>query len=100
MFKQAVESIEKIVEAMDASREGLKACKSDHFTEDQKLFLLVSIFGFSGVEVGRMFNQDHKRVSLKVKRMSDKYAAAFKEPVPKSAYAGLSSSEISERMAL
>jgi hypothetical protein len=79
MYARAVESIERIIEAMDARREGLKAVKSDRFTDDQKLFLLVSVFGFSGVEAGRMFNQDRKRVSLKVKRMSDRYGAAFKE---------------------
>jgi hypothetical protein len=66
---------------LDARREGLKATKGDKFTDDQKFFLLVSIFGFSGNEVARMFNQDHRRVSMKVKRMSDKYEAAFSTKV-------------------
>ena len=95
--------MEKIIAAIDARREGLKATsgtRGTRFTEDQKFFLLVDIFGFNGHEVARMFNTDHQRVSLKVKRMSDRYKSAFKESVPKSAYDGLSVSEIRERMSL
>lgn len=77
MFKQAVESVEKIIEALDSRREGLKATKSGRFTDDQKLFLLVGIFGFSQTEVARMFNRDRDMVNQKVKRMSDRYGALF-----------------------
>ena len=73
---------------------------TDRFTDDQKFFLLVSVFGFSGAEVARMFKLDHRRVSMKVKRLADRYEAAFKEPVKKSIYDGLSVSEIKERMSL
>ena len=78
IYKQAVESLEKIIAALDSRKEGIKATKAGKFTDDQKMFLLTSVFGFSGVEVGEMFNMDHKRVSMKVKRLSDKYDAAFK----------------------
>ena len=77
MYAQAVEGIQKIVDAMDARREGLKATKSSRFNEDQKIFLLVNVFGFNSVEVARMFNKDRKAVHAKVKRMADKYRAAF-----------------------
>jgi len=36
IYKQAVEQLEKMIRAMDARREGLKATKSYHFTDDQK----------------------------------------------------------------
>jgi hypothetical protein len=80
MYADAVEQLGKIIKALDARKEGLKAVKSYGFTDDQKLFLLVCIFGFSGVEVARMFNRDHKRVSLVVKRMADRYKAQFAAP--------------------
>jgi DNA-directed RNA polymerase specialized sigma24 family protein len=80
MYKQAVEQLEKMIEAMDARREGLKACKKGKFTDDQKFFLLIQIFGFNGYEVAKIFGLDHRVVSMKVKRMTDKYGAAFKEP--------------------
>lgn len=83
MYGQAVESLEKIIEALDARREGIKATKGDKFTDDQKFFLLTNVFGFSGVEVGEMFNMDHKRVSMKVKRMADKYEKLFSSKAPK-----------------
>ena len=77
----------------------MKATKgTDRFTDDQKYFLLVSVFGFSGAEVARMFNLDHRRVSMKVRHMADKYEALFKAPVKKSIYDGLSVSQITERM--
>jgi len=83
IYSQAIESLEKIINALDSRKEGLKACKSDRFTDDQKFFLLTNVFGFSGVEVGEMFNMDHKRVSMKVKRMADKYEKLFSSKAPK-----------------
>lgn len=83
MYSQAVDHLKRIIEALDARREGLKATKPDRFSEDQKFFLLVGIFGFSGVEVARMFNQDHKRVSQRVKRLTDKYSELFTVEAPK-----------------
>jgi len=77
MYAQAVEQLWRMIEAMDARREGLKATKSYNFTDEQKFFLLVAIFGFNAVEVSKMFGQDRKMVSHKVKRMSDKYRAVF-----------------------
>ncbi len=101
IYAQAVESLEKIISALDARRGGMKATRgTNRFTDDQKVFLLVAIFGFSGAEVGRMFGLDHRIVSMKVKRMADKYEAMFKGPAAKSAYEGLSASEIKERMSL
>lgn len=77
MYKQAVEQLEKMIEAMDARREGLKACKKGKFTDDQKFFLLIQIFGFNGYEVAKIFGLDHRVVSKKVKRISDKYLQGF-----------------------
>ena len=81
MYAQAVEQLEKMIDAMDARREGLKACKKGKFTDDQKFFLLIQIFGFNGFEVGKMFGKDHREVSMKVKRMTDKYIQRFGEEV-------------------
>jgi hypothetical protein len=77
MYANAVRQIDKIIKALDARKEGLKAVKSYGFTDDQKFFLLVCVFGFSGAEVARMFKQERSRVSLTVKRMADKYRALF-----------------------
>jgi len=83
MYAQAVESVEKIIEVLDSRREGLKATKSSRFTDDQKFFLLASVFGFSQAEVARMFNRDRNMVNQKVKRMSERYGALFSGQVPK-----------------
>jgi hypothetical protein len=82
IYRQAIEQLAKMIEAIDARREGLKAVQTRNFTEDQKLFLLVEIFGFNRVEVARMFKRDHKAICGKLKRMSDKYKAAFSNPSP------------------
>jgi len=104
MYKQAVEQIEKLIEVLDSRREGIKAMKPDIFSDDQKYFLLCCIFGFSQAEVARMFGKDKDMVNKKVKRLRDKYEELFEskknQPVFKSAYEGLSISEIQERMAL
>ncbi len=100
MYAQAVEQVRRIIDALDARREGLKATKGDKFTEDQKYFLLVSVFGFSGAEVARMFNKNRNRINMAVKRMTDRYQACFKEAdvVKKSVYDGLTVEQITERM--
>lgn len=83
MYKKAVEQLEKMIDAMDARREGLKATQKGKFTEDQKFFLLIQIFGFNGVEVAKIFGKDHKVVSMKVKRLADKYSLLFSGEAPK-----------------
>jgi hypothetical protein len=77
IYKQAAEHVERIITALDARREGLKATKSDKFNIDQKMFLLANIFGFNGAEVAKMFNMDHKVVCMRVKRLADKYQKGF-----------------------
>jgi len=77
LYKQALEHVEKIVEALDARREGVKATKPDKFNDDQKFFLLSHVFGFPQAEVARMFNRDRSVVNQKVKRMADRYEALF-----------------------
>lgn len=77
IYKQAIEHIEKLVDAMESRRAGLKAVKSGRFSDDQKWFLLVHIFGFSAAEVARMFNRDRNVLGQKIKRMADSYAALF-----------------------
>lgn len=83
MYAQAVEQLEKMIEAMDARREGLKATQKSKFTDDQKMFLLTQIFGFNGYEVAKIFGKDHKVVSARVKRMTDKYSPLFSWESPK-----------------
>jgi hypothetical protein len=51
MFAQTVKQLLRIIRILDARREGLKAMKPGKFTEDQKYFLLVAVFGFSQAEV-------------------------------------------------
>lgn len=77
MYAQAVEQLGRMVEALDARREGLKATRNGRFTEAQKFFLLVCVFGFNRVEVARMFKRHHDTVWKKVKRLEDRYAALF-----------------------
>ena len=77
IYKQAQEHVERIIEALDARREGIKATKPDKFNDDQKFFLLSHVFGFPQAEVARMFNRDRNVVNQKVKRMTDTYAALF-----------------------
>jgi hypothetical protein len=101
MYRNAVIRLDKIIKTLDARREGVKATKGTRgakFTDDQKYFLLVNVFGFSGHEVARMFKLDQQIVNLKVKRMADKYSEAFKEP-KKSVYDNLSAQQITERLA-
>ena len=77
MYRDAVDSLFRMIKAMDARREGLKATKAGSFTDDEKLFLLVAVFGFNGAEVARMFGVDHRVVSQKVNRLVDRYRGAF-----------------------
>ena len=85
MYVRAVEQLQKIIEALDARREGLKATKAGRFSDDERMFMLAEIFGFNRREVGEMFSMDRKLVSSKVKRMADRYEAAFKADATKSA---------------
>lgn len=89
MYQNAVERVNKIVKKLDARREGLKAMKPGKFTDDEKLFLLVHVFGFTQREAAEMFNLDKNRVNMVVKRLADKYA---------SAYEGMTKDEMSRRM--
>ena len=101
MYRDAVEQIERLVRALDARREGIKQVQTDRFNDDEKMFLLVYVFGFNQTEVARMFEKDHRFVSAKLKPMADKFSEIFgnqkKKPV-KSVYEGLSKDEIVKRM--
>jgi transposase len=77
IYSQAVEQIGRIVEALDARREGLRAVKASPFTEEQRYFLLVCVFGFSRAEVARMFKCGRDHVWRRVKHLEDRYAALF-----------------------
>lgn len=87
MYKQAVEQVEKLVKLMDARKNGIKAVMPDKFTEAQKWFLLVHVFGFSNADVARIFNYDRNVVGQRIKRMTDTYQTLFtghefKEKIP------------------
>jgi DNA-directed RNA polymerase specialized sigma24 family protein len=56
---------------------GLKATKAGRFTDEQKLFLLVYIFGFNRAEVARMLTRQRDSVWRRVKRLEDRCAALF-----------------------
>lgn len=78
MYAQAVEQLEKIINAMDARREGLKAVRPcNRLTEDQKIFLMVTVFGFSQAEMGRIFGKKDHIINLKMRKMKEKYADLF-----------------------
>ena len=77
IYAQAVEQLERIIETLDARKEGIKAMKPEKFTEDQKFFLLCCVFGFTQTEVAKMFRRNRDTVNHKVKRLADQYGAAF-----------------------
>lgn len=83
IYAQALEHVERIIKALDARKEGMKATKADRFTEEQKYFLLTSVFGFSQAEVARMFKRDRNRVNLIVKSMADRFETFFSGQEPK-----------------
>jgi hypothetical protein len=77
IYRQAIEQLAKMIEQLDSRREGIKAVQTKNFTDDQKAFLLVEVFGFNRVEVARMFKRDHKALCSRLKRMTDQYKRAF-----------------------
>ncbi|WP_419661505.1 uncharacterized protein Dvar_19390 [Desulfosarcina variabilis str. Montpellier] len=87
IYKQAIEQVGKLVDAMESRRAGLKAVKAGRFTDDQKWFLLAHVFGFSQAEIARMFNLSPNIVHSRVKRMTDRYACLFEHEEPASACA-------------
>lgn len=79
MYQQAVEQLERIIEILDSRKQGIKAMKGQKFSDEQKWFLLAHCFGFSQIEVARMFNRDKDTINRRVKRFSDRYGALFDE---------------------
>lgn len=103
IFTKSKYAIEKIVKILAARKEGIKAAKLDRFTEDQKYFLLVDVFGFTGKEVAEMFKKSRPTINKKVNRMREKYTELFSgQEIKKlkSADTGLSVSEMMDRMTL
>ena len=79
MYAMAVKQLKNIVEALDARRTGVKALAPDKFNEEQKWFLLNTVFGFTQNEIAEMFGKNRNVVGKRVKRMSDKYSELFQE---------------------
>ena len=78
MFRDAVAQMWKMIETLDAQRGGLKNMKPKNaFTEDEKIFLLCSVFGFSQVQAAEIMNRSQDTIGAKVKRMNEKYRQAF-----------------------
>ena len=78
MFRDAVAQMWKMIETLDAQRGGLKNMKPKNaFTEDEKIFLLCSVFGFSQVQAAEIMNRSRDTIGAKVKRMNEKYRQAF-----------------------
>jgi DNA-directed RNA polymerase specialized sigma24 family protein len=79
MYKNGVAEVQRLIKALDSRKAGPKALKPARFTDEQKWFLLVHVFGFSGLEVARMFRRDKTRVAQAVKRHADRYQSAFEQ---------------------
>lgn len=76
IYLQAASRVQTVVKELDTRRKGLQAV-DEKFTEEQKFFLLVYIFGFTKGEVAKIFGKYRTTVSIKIARMADKYADAF-----------------------
>lgn len=99
MYRDAVKRVHKIIGALDARREGMKAIREKTFNLDEKIFLLCCCFGFNQHEVGKIYNIDHGKVHNVVKKMREKYQVGLKVP-KKSIYDDLTGEEISRRVSL
>ena len=77
MYYRALERIDAIIKVIDSRDEGIKKVRKGKFTDAQKFFLLVCVFGFNRAEVARIFNRDKNTVCDRVKEMEKKYAALF-----------------------
>ena len=78
MFRDAVAQLHKMIETLDSQRGGLKNMKPKNaFSEDEKIFLLCSVFGFSQVQTAEIMNRDQTTIGLKVKRMNQTFRQAF-----------------------
>jgi DNA-directed RNA polymerase specialized sigma24 family protein len=83
MYRDAVAQLEHVIKALDARREGLKSVvNADRFTDEQRFFLL-SVFGYNAKEIARMFDKDRNSVTMKIKRLADRYGALFTGEGPK-----------------
>lgn len=102
-YHNAFNQVEKVVRAMDSRKEGIKHSLNSKrgFTDHQKFFLLVKIFGFSGSEVAQMFDVPVTTVNRRVRDMTGQFLFVVgekkKKPV-KSVYEGLSKDEMVKRM--
>jgi len=98
MYRDAVAQMHRMIKALDARREGMKQVQTDRFNDDEKMFLLVYVFGFNNTEVGRMFGLDHRKVSMKLKPLADRYSGIFESGKKKSVYDGLTKEQMKARM--
>lgn len=98
MYRDAVAQILRIIKALDARREGMKQVQTDRFTDEEKMFLLVYVFGYTNTEVGLLFDLDHRKVSAKLKPMADRFSEIFASRKKKSIYDGLSKEQMKDRI--
>lgn len=77
MYRDALKQVEKLLKVMDSRKQGIKAMRPDRFTEDQKLFLLSCVFGFTQAELSRMLNISRSIINVKVNRLAKKYGPLF-----------------------
>ncbi|OPL14702.1 MAG: hypothetical protein AVO39_08765 [delta proteobacterium MLS_D] len=80
LYGSAKKVLFKIIQIMDMRSTGIKRVTNSRFSDREKWFLLVNIFGFQGDEVAEMFKVDHRKVMRVVKSMADKYKEKFIEP--------------------
>ena len=97
MYRDAVKRVHKIIAALDSRHEGMKAVSEKTFNQDEKIFLLCCCFGFNQHEVGKIFNMDHRKVHIVVKKMREKYTVGLKVP-KKSTYEGMTGEQIAARI--
>jgi DNA-binding CsgD family transcriptional regulator len=74
-FHNACNQVEAVVRAMDSRKAGVKHSLNSKrgYTDSQKFFLLVKVFGFSGSEVARMFKISRKIVNRHVRDMAARF---------------------------
>lgn len=82
-YTTAISQLFKVVQALDAHKEGVKVSQLDRFTKEQKYFMLVFVFGFSINDVAKMFKYDRNLVGSKINRMAKKYGDLFAEQAKK-----------------
>jgi DNA-directed RNA polymerase specialized sigma24 family protein len=77
MYHAAVQRLTQVVAALDARQEGLKCVRLRPFTDVQKAFLLVYVFGFNQTEAARMLKLNPANLCRKLRPLAERYGEGF-----------------------